>query len=339
MLARPLPLKLTQPFRIAHGTSTQRTNLLVELPGADGPSYGEGALPPYYPYDLDEVTQWVEALDAEALFPDPLALERSLASIPDGPAPARCAVDLALHDRFGKALGLPLHRILGLRAEDTPPSSVTLSIPESEAALREELARYAAWPFVKLKLGTGSVDADVQIVAAARAVYAGRLAVDANRAWSLDEAALAVDELGAFDLDFVEQPIQGDAPEEWRALRERLGTDAPPLVADESVQTARDVAELAPYVWGVNVKLAKTGGIAGARRAIAVARALGLRVMLGCMVESSLALTAAAHLSPLVDIADLDGSLTLAADPFAGVVLDTGVLTLPEGPGLGVKLH
>lgn len=337
MRARPLPLPLDQPFRIAHGTSSERTNVLAEIDSAHGLCYGEGALPPYYPYELEDVLAWLGDIPAATFGDDPLALTAALAAIPDGPSPARCALDIALHDRFGKALGQPLYRLWGLRAEDAPPSSVTLSIPESLGSLRAEIAKYAAWPFVKLKLGTGDVEADVQIVEAARAEYAGRLAVDANRAWSQSEAVRAVGALAEFGVEFVEQPIQGDTPEDWRALRAALPDGALPVVADESVQTAADVAALAPFVAGVNVKLAKTGGIAGARQAIAVARALGLRVMLGCMVESSVALTAAAHLAPLVDVADLDGALTLAADPFTGMTLREGRIVLPGGPGLGVE--
>jgi L-alanine-DL-glutamate epimerase-like enolase superfamily enzyme len=339
LTCRPLPLPLQTPFRTAHGTDRARTNALVELTGADGRSFfGEGALPPYYPHDGADVQSYVEALDAAALLDrPPFALEAALARLPDGgPPPARCAVDLALHDRWAQALDRPLHELLGLDPSDAPPSSITLSLAGDLEALRDKARAERERSVLKLKLGAGSIEEDERAVRTVQEAAPGAaLGVDANEAWTVEEAAALIPRLP--DVLFVEEPIRAREPAAWQALAGRLAdTPHAPLIADESVQSAGDVAALAPSVDGVNVKLAKAGGIAGGRQWIAVARALGLKVLLGCMIESSLAVTAAAHLAPLADFADLDGALSPAEDPFAGATLGAGGrLSLPERPGLG----
>lgn len=338
LTCRPLRLPLQTPFRTAHGADQARTNALVELTDVDGRSFfGEGALPPYYPHDVADVQDYVEALDAEALLAGPpFALEAALTSLPEGPPPARCAVDLALHDRWARHLERPLHQLLGLDPADAPPSSVTLSLTDDLDVLRQKARAERERPVLKLKLGAGSVEQDERAVRAVQeAAPDAALGVDANEAWTIEEAAALIPRLP--DLLFVEEPIRERSPEAWQALSERLaGEPHASLIADESVQRAEDIARLAPSVDGTNVKLTKAGGIAGARQWIAVARALGLKVLLGCMIESSLAVTAAAHLAPLADFADLDGALSLAEDPFNGAILGAdGRLSLPERPGLG----
>ncbi|NBC16970.1 MAG: dipeptide epimerase [Bacteroidetes bacterium] len=330
----PLPLHLSAPFTIAHGTSTRRTNALVQIGGG----WGEGALPPYYPHRLDDIAGYVRALPDDLLTGDAaLHLEHALDRLPDGPEPARAAVDMALHDRWARQLGHPLYRLWGLDPADSPLSSYTLAIPASEDALREQLAALRGFPILKLKLGTGSLETDEAIVRIARDTTSARLCVDANGAWSVDHAARIIPRLAACEVLFVEQPIPDEATADWKHLRQQLPADAPPLIADESVQTSTDVLRLHDAVDGVNVKLAKAGGLREARRMIGLARTLELRVMIGCMIESSLALTAAAHLAPLADYADLDAFLLIDDDPFVGATMQQGRLTLPERPGLGVQ--
>jgi len=332
--AEPLHLPLTSPFRIAHGTSTTRTNLLVRL----GDGIGEGALPPYYPFRFDDVQAYVKRLDPEVLIHTDLpALEDALDRLPPGPPPARTAVDLALHDHWGQQLGYPLYRLWGLNPARAPLSAVTVSIPEDLDALRTQLQTYEAFPILKLKLGTGDVARDEAIVATAREATSARLCVDANGAWSLDDATHLIPRLAAYDVLFVEQPLAQDNPEAWHQLRHRLPAGVPPLLADESIQTPDDILGLADAVDGVNLKLTKAGGLRATRRMIMLARTLGLQVLLGCMIESAVALTAAAHLAPLADFADLDAALFLADDPFEGVVLENGRLLLPDRPGLGIR--
>ena len=327
----PLLLHLKTPFRIAHGTSTTRQNVLVRL----GDGVGEGALPPYYPYDFAEVRAYLEALDADALLADPFTLEDALDQLPPGPAPAIAAVDIALHDHWAKHLGYPLYQLWGLNPARASISSVTLSIPEDEAHLRRQMQDFSDFPILKLKLGAGDVAKDEAIVRAAREATDAHLCVDANGAWSVEEAAVIIPRLAEYDVQFIEQPLGADNHDAWLQLRERLPADVPPLFADESIQTASDILALHKAIDGVNLKLTKAGGLRGTRRLLTLARTLGLQVMLGCMIESSVALTAAAHLAPLADHADLDGYLLLARDPFRGVTMNRGRIQLPAAPGLG----
>ncbi len=329
-----LKIHLKTPFRIAHGASTVRTNVLVRL----GNGVGEGALPPYYPYRFDEVKAYLESLDPAVLIgDDPSALEDALDRLPPGPAPARTAVDIALHDHWGRHLGQPLYRLWGLNPTRAPASSITLSIPESLDGLRAQIEDLDGFPIIKLKLGTGRPEHDEALVRTARETTQAQLCVDANCAWTVEEAAEVIPRLAAYDLMFVEQPLPQDDHDAWRRLRRSLPADMPLLFADESIQTPADILALAEAVDGVNLKLAKAGGLRATRRMITLARALGLQVMLGCMIESSVALTAAAHLAPLVDFADLDSYLHLANDPFEGATMERGIVRLPDGPGLGVK--
>ncbi|MFQ5568517.1 MAG: mandelate racemase/muconate lactonizing enzyme family protein [Rhodothermales bacterium] len=328
-----LELTLNTPFRIAHGTSTTRTNVLLRF----GDGVGEGALPPYYPWRFDEVRAYLEAIDPDRLLgKDPLALEDALDRLPPGPAPAHSAIDLALHDHWGKQLGLPLYCLWGLSPTQAPPTSITLSIPEQLDDLPHTIQAFDGFPILKLKLGTGSLERDEAIVRTAREVTDAQLCVDANSAWSIEDAARIIPRLARYDLLFIEQPLPPDTHDAWRQLRRRLPDKVPPLIADESIQTAADVLALADIVDGINLKLTKAGGLRATRRLMSLARALNLKVMLGCMIESSVALTAAAHLAPLADFADLDSYLHLADDPFDGVTVEQGRLVLPDRPGLGI---
>ncbi|MBV8373777.1 MAG: dipeptide epimerase, partial [Candidatus Eremiobacteraeota bacterium] len=164
--------------------------------------------------------------------------------------------------------------------------------------------------------------------------YRGTIRIDANEGWNVETAVAILGEIARFDIEFCEQPVPAGRPEQLRAIRERVSI---PIVADEDARDARDLPALYGCVDGVNVKLAKTGGLRGALAMIATARAMGLKIMLGCMVESAICATAAAHISPLVDWADIDGPFLTARDPFAGVTYDRGKLVLPDAPGLGVR--
>ncbi len=333
MTVQTLTLRLATPFRIAHGTSTERHNVLVHL----GDGLGEGALPPYYGLSMRDVVAYLHGLDVDALLAgDPPPLEHVLDALPPGPAPARAAVDLALHDLWGKRLGQPLYRLWGLDPARAPLSARTLSIPESDAAFRETLARHRDAPILKLKIGTGSTERDEEIIRIAREETDARLCVDANSAWTVREAAVLIPRLAEYDLLFIEQPIPAGDPDDWHVLRRHLPAGVPPLIADESAHSTDDAIVLAGAADGVNVKLAKTGGLREARRMITVAKALDMKVLLGCMIESSIAVTAAAHLAPLADFLDLDGTVHLANDPFSGMRFDNGRILLPDRPGLGV---
>lgn len=332
--ADPLDLPLKTPFRIAHGISTVRQNVLVRF----GRGVGEAALPPYYPHQQAEVLAFLRALDFSAwLAHSPFPLQDALAAIPEGPAAARAALDMAMHDHWAQELGFPLYRLWGLSPQAAPRTAFTLGIPENLTAFEAQLPAAAAFPILKLKLGSGDPDFDADLVRLAAAHTDATLCVDANGGWTVEEASRLIPELAAYELAFIEQPIATSEPEPWQRLRAQLPAITPPLIADESIQSAQDVLRLAEVIDGINIKVAKAGGLQPARQWIGLARTLGLQVMLGCMVESSVALTAAAHLAPLVDYADLDGNLNLQADPFRGVVQHQGQLQFPATPGLGLR--
>ena len=249
------------------------------------------------------------------------------------PAAARAGLDLALHDLIGKDLGKPLYALLGLDPAATPTTSFTIGIADPQTMLRK-LDEAGDAPILKVKLGAGTPAEQVETVATIRARFGGAIRIDANEGWDAESAIRILRELERYDVEFCEQPVPAGHPHELRAIRERTSI---PLVADEDALVASDLPALNGCIDGVNVKLAKTGGIRGALAMIHTARAMGLKVMIGCMIESAIAATAAAHLSPLVDWADLDGPLLTARDPFAGVGYERGKLILPDAPGLGVR--
>jgi len=324
----PLELQLRHTFQIAHGASDTRQNVVLQL----GDGLGEAAPVAYHGESAAGVVATLERWRPELERLDDPAAIRWLLRRCEGSAAARAAVDLALHDALGKQLGTPVHRLLGLDRLPLPPTSFTIAITApDELATRVEAA--AAFPILKVKLGT---ERDLEIVQTIRAVApTATIRVDANAAWSVEQALRLIPQLAELGVELVEQPL---AVDDVNGLRQLKAAQLPLLiVADESVKTAADVVRLADAVDGVNIKLMKTGGIQGALTAIHTARSCGLKVMLGCMVESSLGATAAAHLAGLADWIDLDGPLLIANDPFVGVRFDGAQLTLPESPGLGVE--
>ncbi len=332
--AELLELKLKAPFGIAHGVSYSRQSVVFHLD--DG--LGEAALAPYYGVTPEAAISYMQSEAVlEVLSGDLSAPEHVLAALPDGPRPAMAAVDMAVHDLFGRALGMPLYRLWGLDPDRAPMSSLTIGL-DDEDTIRRKVEEAEGWPILKVKLGSGDPEADVRTVRLVRELFDGGICVDANSAWPVDVAADVIPRLAEYDLMFVEQPIpwKGNV-DGWHRLREALPPDMPPLIADESVHVAADIPPLAGAVDGINIKLAKCGGLREARRMIEVARTLGMSVMLGCMVESSVGITAAAHLAPMVDYLDLDGNLLVTNDPYRGARVEKGRLYMPDGPGLGVR--
>jgi L-alanine-DL-glutamate epimerase-like enolase superfamily enzyme len=329
---QPLTLKLLTTFRIAHGASDQRFNVLAQIDdGGQQVGLGEAAVVPYYDDTPQGIMDYFAAV-ADRVGDDPFALEETLKSLPIGSAAARAAIDIALHDRWGKRLGQPLYRLFGLDPDRVPLTSFTIAMDEPELMGRR--AAESKLPIVKIKLGSAH---DEAMVAAIRSATPAKLRVDANAGWTREQAAQLIPRLRQYDIELVEQPLAVGDREGLRWLRaQNFGV---PIFVDESVRTARDVAAYADLVDGVVIKLMKTGGLREAQRAIAVARAHDLQVMMSCMVESSIGVTAAAHLAPLCDYADLDGPLLIANDPYGGVRYDGARLILPTEPGLGVSRH
>ncbi len=321
---QPITLNLRTPFRIAHGVSEQRHNVIVRIDDA----LGEAAAVAYHGETPSKIMDYLAAA-ADRVGADPFALEDTLDALPVGSQAARAAIDIALHDRWGRALGQPLFRLFGLNPERLPLTSFTIAM--DEPAVMAQRARASNLPIIKIKLGGGD---DEAMVRAIRSATTAKLRVDANAGWSREQAAQLIPRLAQYDLEFVEQPLPVGDVDGLRWLRaQKIGV---PIFADESIKTARDVAAHAGAVDGVVIKLMKTGGLREAWRAIATARALDMQVMIGCMVETSIGVTAAAHLAALCDYADLDGPLLIGNDPYAGVRYDGARLILPTRPGLGI---
>jgi len=331
LVHEPLELRTAFEFRIAHGAERGHANTLVRIEHQGIEGLGEASPARYY----GESRALAEAaldLWAPHLGEDPFALdalEARLRGMMDGQAAARAAIETALHDWIGKKLGLPVWKLFGLDPARTPPSCVTLGMAAPEE-MERKLETVLEFPILKVKLGSAG---DVENVERIRRRFRGRIRVDANTAWSPAEAVRVLRRIEPLGIELVEQPVPREDLDGLRWVRERSGI---PVFADESVHRAADVANLKGRVDGVNLKLMKSGGLREMRRTIEAARALGMQVMLGSMVESSLALSAAAQLAPLADYLDLDGHWLLAEDPFTGAPRERGAIVLEERPGLGV---
>ena len=325
---RQLDLELRHTFRLARGATNIRHNLLVELEHEGIVGLGEAAPIPRYDQDHESAAAAAESLVERLENPRAFAAVDELAVA--GQSAATAAIDAALHDLAGKRLQAPCYELLGIDPRRTPVTSFTIGMDRPEI-VEQKVREAGDYEVLKIKMGS---DDDREILEAVRGVTDRPLRVDANEGWTLADAQSRLEWLAAMGVEMVEQPLQATQLAETRELRK---SSPLPLFADESVHVAADIPRLAGAFDGINIKLAKCGGIGEALRMIAVARAHGLQIMLGCMIESSLGITAAALLSPLVDYADLDGHLLLKRDPFVGVTVTGGRLVMPEGVGLGVQ--
>jgi L-alanine-DL-glutamate epimerase-like enolase superfamily enzyme len=333
-----IALRTKNPFIIARGGSSEYRVVRVTITADDGATgWGEAAPSKFYGETAETVVSVLPQLAAVLDGADDWsleALEHGLARAIGFNGSARAAVSAALHDLVGKRLGVPLYRMWGLDPAAAPLSSYTIGIAPDEATLRERVRDAAPYPVLKIKLGT---DWDERIVRIVRELAPDKvLRVDANAAWTAKRALATIPVLAELGVEFVEQPLPPHDVDGLRFVRERSSL---PIVADESCLVASDIPRLAGIVDGINIKLAKCGGLREALRMIAVARAHGMLVMAGCMIESSLGITAAAHFAPLLDCADYDGAALVANDPYVGATIDGGVIRLPDGPGLGVTLR
>lgn len=328
---KPFDLQLTTPFRISRHVQYTAANVLVQVTYEGVTGIGEAAPSEHYGEYRETVLAALTLLSNE-LGEDPFALEdifkRFNHVLRLNPA-AKAALDMALYDLVGKLLNVPVYKLLGLSADKTPLTSFTIGIDTPEnMAKKAVLAR--DYPILKIKVGTKN---DVANLKAIRDVSNAVIRVDANTAWTPKEAVRKINQLAEFDLEFVEQPV---APHDFAGLKYVREHVPLPIITDESSITVEDIPRLADCADGINIKLMKCGGLHHALKMIHVARAHNLKIMLGCMIESSLAITAAAHLTPLIDYADLDGHLLVSNDPYVGVEVIDGKLILPDGPGLGV---
>ena len=327
--AQVVTLQLAETFTIARGSEDEAEVVQVELTHDGHSGYGEAAPIERYDESAQSALAYLEA-HADALGDDPFALDEIESRLPREQFAARAAIDGALHDLQGKLTGLPVHRLLGLRREGPPTSwTIWLGDPDDMARRTEKIAAQNRFKRLKLKLG-GADGLDVERVRAVQAVTNVPLQVDVNEWWTLDEA---LEYLPQMDIEYCEQPLKAGSPDGPELKRK----SPVPIYVDEDCHTLADVAECAERGHGINIKLAKSGGIREGVRMAHAARALGLGVMLGCMIESGLGIAAGAHMSSLCDHVDLDGNLLISEDPWPGVSLVDGVQLPSDQPGLGVK--
>jgi L-Ala-D/L-Glu epimerase / N-acetyl-D-glutamate racemase len=320
-------VRTKRPFTIAHGSSEAFERVVLTLEEGDTTGRGEAAPTSYYDQDAADVADALARIEVH----DPWDIEGTLEENGFLPPVALAALDAALHDLVAKKLEIPVYKLLGLTRPE-PQSAYTLAIAELEISVAEA-KKVSGFPILKIKVGG---EEDLETVRAVAKISEAALWVDANEAFSPEEAPEVALELKDMGVGVIEQPVPAaEGPEALRRVTEAV---APlPVIADESAIDARDVPRLHRHVSGVNVKLVKCGGIRGALSMIHTARATGMFVMLGCMVETSLGIAAAAQISGLVDFVDLDGAMLLAGDPFAGLDYEKGRIYLPDEPGLGVK--
>jgi L-alanine-DL-glutamate epimerase-like enolase superfamily enzyme len=331
--AEVLELTTRHPFLIARGGQALHHTVWVRVRDDDGcVGWGEAAPTTYYGESPETVLAALK-LYAPHLPRDPFDLEsteRALRNtLADNPS-ARAALSTALHDLVGKRLGVPLYRLWGLDPAATPISTFTIGLDTADK-MRAKVLEAEPYPVLKVKLGTNRDD---EILRTIRGATDKELRVDANCGWTRKQAIRMLPMLEEFGVTVLEQPLPAHDREGLAAVTRAARI---PIIADESCLVATDIPPLVGVVDGINIKLAKCGSLREALRMIAVARAHGMMVMVGCMIESSIAITAAAHVTPLVDIVDLDGAALLASDPFEGATIEQGRIVLPSGPGLGVR--
>jgi L-alanine-DL-glutamate epimerase-like enolase superfamily enzyme len=328
-----LSLRTRHPFIIARGGQSDYRTVMVKVIDDDGvEGWGEAAATRFYGETLDTV---MAALPTYAghLGDDPTQLEeieRRLELALARNAAARVAISAALHDLVTKRLGIPLVKYWGLDPARAPMSTFTIGIDTPEM-LRQKVAEAAEYPILKIKLGS---DRDLELLQTIRGATDRELRVDANCGWTAVQTVQMLPVLEEFGVTVLEQPVQ---PGDIDGLARIRAQSRIPLIADESCVTSADIPRLVGKVDGINIKLAKCGSLREALRMIAIARSHGMMVMVGCMIESSLGITAAAHFTPLVDVVDLDGAALLSQDPFSGATISGGQVRIPDRPGLGVE--
>jgi L-alanine-DL-glutamate epimerase-like enolase superfamily enzyme len=328
-----LRLNLQHMWTTTMSSSQYRDTLHVAYARDGITGHGEGAPIVRYHEDAESARKAVESVRALLLSANPMQFAKVMAEVfrrVPGEWAGKAAIDIALMDWVGQKLGIPLYSFFGLDPKDTPLTTFSIGIDTPEIT-KQKTREAADFPVLKVKVGLAT---DEPTIEAVRSVTKKPLRVDANEGWKdKEEAVRKINWLEKMGVEFIEQPMPAEMIEETRWVRARVHM---PIIADEACQRASDIPKLKDAFDGVNVKLDKSGGMLEAQRMIQIAKALGMKTMLGCMVSSSVTVTAAAHLSPLVDYADLDGNLLISNDPFHGVLVEKGKLVLPGGAGLGL---
>jgi L-Ala-D/L-Glu epimerase len=333
LTAKIVRLNLRHTWTTTMSSSQYRDTLHTTYLREGISGHGEGAPIVRYHEDAASARKAVESVRDLLLSADPMQFSKTMGEVLrriPGEWAGKAAIDIALMDWVGQKLKIPLYAWFGLDPKDAPLTTFSVGIDTPEIT-RQKTREAAEYPVLKVKVGLATDEATIEAV---RSVTDKPLRVDANEGWKdKEEAVRKINWLEKQGVQFIEQPMPAEMLEETRWVRSRVHI---PIIADEACQHAADIPRLKESYDGVNVKLDKSGGMLEAYRMIQIAKALGMRTMLGCMISSSVSVTAAAHLSPLVDYADLDGNLLISNDPFRGVLVEKGKLILPNRPGLGL---
>jgi L-alanine-DL-glutamate epimerase-like enolase superfamily enzyme len=329
---KPYTLQLKHAFTLASSSRTTTPVMLTEIEYEGTTGYGEGSMPPYLGESHESATKFLSKLDLNQ-FTDPFLIEDILSyveGIMPGNYAAKASVDIALHDLMGKLVGKPLYRLFGLNPQKTPLTSFTIGLDTPEI-VKQKVAEAAAYRILKVKLGRNN---DKEMIEVIRGLTDKPLCVDVNQGWKDKKYALEMAHwLKEKGVIFLEQPMPKEQVDDMAWLTQNSPL---PVVGDEAIQNINDLLKYKDIYTGVNIKLMKCGGIRSALKMIQTAKALNMKVMIGCMTETSCAVTAAAQLSPLVDWCDLDGNLLISNDPFDGLKIVDGKVILPDRPGIGV---
>ncbi len=329
----PFELPLKHTFTISYDSRDTQPTLIVKLTDGIHSGYGEATSNPYYGVTIAAMTQLLESLREpieNSRFSNPETFWSYMQPfLKDNPF-AQCALDMAANDLYGKQLGKPLYQLWGLAADKVPLTNYTIGIDSIDKMVMK--LNEMPWPIYKIKLGTPE---DVAIVRELRNHTDAVFRVDANGAWTAEEAIRNSYELKKLGVEFIEQPLKAN---NWEGMKEVYQHSALPLIADESCITESDVAKCQGYFHGVNVKLVKCGGLTPARRMIAEAKKLGMKAMVGCMTESTVGISAIAQLLPMLDYVDMDGALLLSKDIAIGVTIAYGKVSFAPRNGTGAEL-
>lgn len=330
---KPYELHLKYVFTLASGSRNTTPVMLTEIEFENIVGYGEASMPPYLGESHETVNSFLKLVDLTQ-FASPFLMEEILTFV-DQLAPgnyaAKASVDIALHDLVGKLMKQPWYRIWGLNPEHTPNTSFTIGIDKPDV-VKEKVREASPYRILKIKLGQGN---DKEMIQSVRSVTNTLICVDVNQGWTDRNMALEMTQwLKDQGVVFVEQPMPKAAIDDLAWLTQNSPL---PVIADEAIQTIGDFKKVQGVYSGINIKLMKCGGMRAAYTMISMARALDMKVMIGCMTETSCAVTAAAQLSPLVDWADLDGNLLIDNDVFEGITIRDGKVILPDGPGIGIR--
>lgn len=329
---RPYELQLRHVFTVATNSRTTTPGVLTKIEYEGFTGFGEASMPPYLEESLESVTGFLSKVNLKQ-FNDPFLMEDILAyvdSVMPGNYAAKASIDIALHDLVGKIVEQPWFRLWGLNPAKTPNTSFTIGIDTAEV-VRQKTLEASGFRLLKVKLGR---DNDREMIETVRSVTDVPVFVDVNQGWKDRNYALEmVQWLSEKNVLFVEQPMPKEMKDDIAWLTERSPL---PIMADEALQTVHDLLPLKGIYTGINVKLMKCGGMHAAYKMINMAREMGMKILIGCMTETSCAVSAAAQLSPLADWADLDGNLLISNDVYEGMIITDGKITLPDRPGIGI---